>query len=289
MEGLVHGNWRFLSGLFASQPRIFLVLTLLIGWTTVAVSSSNYSPYQYDHTTPCFTPDGRLLQVEYAAKAVDDFAAPLVIVPLNETVRAIVALSPQKSLLERLVVLSSAEKSLIVAISGVLPDGMALLQDVQDYFRQQQRLGISASARSCAMYAAGLCHQHAMGGGIRPYGARLTIIEDDTAWVTDPSGTLQAVSLPTGGTSGGNHPPALVLTGDGGNLSRNLAKIAAQGLGGLPLLQKTIQECLNAMKAAGNTGEYRLKVVLWSSDGGNMYRLLPGQVDQLVEESSSLR
>ena len=275
-----------MSTLSASHLRkvLFCIVSALLGWTTPTSASSNYSPYQYDHTTPCFTPDGRLLQVEYAAKAVDDFAAPLLIIPLNKTVHAVVALSPEKSLLERLVVLSSTEKSLLVAISGVLPDGMALLQSVQDYFRQQQRVGISPSARSCAMYAAGLCHQHAMGGGIRPYGARLTIMGDGMGWVTDPSGTLQAVNLPMGTM---NHddplPPAVVLTGDNGILSRNLVKLDTQGLDGLPLLQKTIKECLNAMKTAGNTGEYRINVVLWSSDNEKMYILPPGLIDQLVE------
>ena len=45
-------------------------------------SNSNYNPYQYDQTFPQFTPDGRLLQLEYARSAADH-SAPIWAVPLQ--------------------------------------------------------------------------------------------------------------------------------------------------------------------------------------------------------------
>ena len=265
------------------------VLFLICHFQSASGASSNYSPYQYDQTTPLFTPDGRLLQVEYASKAVDDYSNPLIILALNETVSAIVACTPRQSLLSRLVVLPATDVSpsnVVVALSGVLPDGMALLQQVQDYARQQQQRtgGLHPSARSLALYAASVCHRRAMGGGIRPFGARLTILETQqqqelrTAWITDPSGTVRAVEWDVGNTG-----PVVVFGDREQRLSRTFAKVTHKNLRGVALLRKTVKECFNVLQKVDDKTDYQMQVIIWSSRTGEVYELSKEQTKHLLQ------
>ena len=263
-----------------------------------APTSANYSPYHYDHTTPLFTPDGRLLQVEYAAKSVDNYAGPLLAIPVQQTrndtndtatteieaVWAIVAFTPRASVLQRLVVLpapplsSSSSQScpILVGLSGVLPDGLALLQKVQDvYHRQQQQFGgaHAMSAARLVQTAASACHEHVLGGGLRPYGARLTLIQQGVVYTTDPSGAVRVVEL-----QNKNKQSPLVLAGP-----KSLAHVKVQ-----PTLRETVQACVQQLRQQNPNMEYRVQVVLCAGTG-DMYPLSMAQADRLlVDDGDSM-
>ena len=66
-----------------ARPSIFAAAAtfLIFSPQPVEASSPPYNAYQYDLTTPQFTPDGRLLQVEYASRAPEQ-SGPLVAVPV---------------------------------------------------------------------------------------------------------------------------------------------------------------------------------------------------------------
>lgn len=66
-----------------ARPSVFAAAAtfLIFSPSPVEASSPPYNAYQYDLTTPQFTPDGRLLQVEYASRAPEQ-SGPLVAVPV---------------------------------------------------------------------------------------------------------------------------------------------------------------------------------------------------------------
>ena len=212
---------------------LFLGYLFLIAPSPVA-SSSSYNAYQYDMTGPQFTPDGRLLQVEYATSAADH-SSPLLLVKLTvpkddsqqdptmeisetEDIVVMFAVRSRRRVQERFVIIpasgsgsGSVYGQCVVAMSGVLPDCLSLLQAVQEEALQRQRRYGSASAQlnahDVAQCIASQCQQHAFGGGIRPYGATFVVCgllpgagphgHKLAALQTDPSGAIQDLLVTT--------------------------------------------------------------------------------------------
>ena len=210
------------------------VLSLVFLLQPVNCSSSsnqNYPTYQYDMTVPQFTPDGRLLQVEYASSAADH-SKPILVAPVTPHLCLVVCAaattttnnrkSPHtgsSSVIrqERLILLPPKETvttttmtsdddddniMTVVALSGVLADCHSLLQAAhEESFAQQQWYGgRPGQQRHLAHSVASACQEHAFGGGLRPYGATMLVVScgtSDTAaadmvlYQTDPSGGLR--------------------------------------------------------------------------------------------------
>ena len=158
-----------------------------------------YNSYQYDLTVPQFTPDGRLLQVEYASAAADH-SSPIVLARFDDDSIVLISTRTKTKVQERLIYLP--ESDCVVAISGILADSLALLQKVQAESLQYKRIyGTPLKSQQIANVIATACQQHAFGGGLRCYGSTILIAGcQDTFQVllqSDPSGALQDLTMTT--------------------------------------------------------------------------------------------
>ena len=167
----------------------FFVLIILAPILSHASSNINYNVYNYDMTTPQFTPDGRLLQVEYACTAAD-LSAPLVALhlPSNNTVLMTLRASNTQN---RMVLFDDK----CIAMSGVLSDSVALLQVVlKEASEHLRRFKKPLTLLQAANSIADACQKHAFGGGIRPFGSTMLVCGynqgDSVVYQTDPSGAI---------------------------------------------------------------------------------------------------
>jgi Proteasome subunit A N-terminal signature/Proteasome subunit len=223
--------WTFLfiaSISFCANDRSVFVSSSSTAGSTSSPNSNNYNPYQYDMTTPQFTPDGRLLQVEYATMASSN-SLPLVVVQCapsasaasqqpfclvvaarrRTTTRSTTAchgdtrrsrVGGEASAFERLVLLPVASVTgidgmgvAVLGMSGVLADCLLLLRSVQDEVRKHSRTvgGLPFTIRQLSAALANLCQDHAFGGGIRPFGATMIVcgLEENAQEVEAPVST----------------------------------------------------------------------------------------------------
>jgi len=227
---------------------LLLLPTTMASSRSSSSSSANYSPYHYDMTVPQFTPDGRLLQVEYAQSACDH-SSPLVAAVLTNDLAILACCSrrfhqPQ----ERLVLLpptrddsSSGSGAIVLALAGVLADSLSLLQTVQDELWNEHRIFNGQrrpTAARLASMVASKCHQHAFGGGLRVLGSTLLLAGSDDFGAmnndnnennhgqllvlhqTDPSGAVQEIVMDQ------QHHRITILGGgsDGALLKRRLER-----------------------------------------------------------------
>jgi 20S proteasome alpha/beta subunit len=164
-----------------------LSLLLLLHAATLSTADSNYNPYRYDLTVPQFTPDGRLLQTEYA-QAAADHSTPVIAARISTNLCALACCRRSShSQQARLIILppttsmsSSSDGAIVLALAGVLADSLSLLQAVQDQMLEDHRMyggTKKQTAVNIATVLASQCQTYTFGGGIRPLGS--------TIWVTD--------------------------------------------------------------------------------------------------------
>lgn len=157
----------------------------------------------YDRAITVFSPDGRLLQVEYAKETVNQ-GTPAVGVLYKEGIVLVV----DKRILEKLVIPSSVEKIMQIdehvgaAISGLPSDGRVLIERAQ--LVAQNHRNTYDEAIDIKSVVKDICNQKqafTQYGGMRPYGVSLLIAgvdEKPHLYMTEVSGIffeMKAVAI----------------------------------------------------------------------------------------------
>lgn len=148
----------------------------------------------YDRTSAMFSPDGRLLQVEYAKKTVKQGVTVMSIVCKDGVV--IVA---DKRIIDRLVVEKSVEKIFQVdshigaAASGIVSDGRILIERSQLVAQQHKvTYGEPIPISILVKDICDLKQQYTQLGGARPFGVSIIYAGIDEnepkLFVTEPTG-----------------------------------------------------------------------------------------------------
>jgi len=147
----------------------------------------------YDRTSAMFSPDGRLLQVEYAKKAVKQGTSAIGIVCKDGVV-----LIADRRITEKLIIPSSVEKvfqvdeHIAATSTGYVMDGRVLIEKAQ-LMAQQHRVTNDEpiSVIELVKEIADLKQMYTQVGGVRPFGVSILfagIDENKKLFLTDPTG-----------------------------------------------------------------------------------------------------
>jgi len=156
---------------------------------------SDHQAMGYDRAITMFSPDGRLLQVEYAKKTVKQGSTAIGIVAKNGVV-----LITDKRIVNKLVVPESVEKifqideHIAATGAGIVSDARVLVErsqvKAQQYFIQYDS---QIDLLEVVKDVANLKQMTTQSGGYRPFGVSLLLAGVDSRgprlYVTDPTGT----------------------------------------------------------------------------------------------------
>ncbi|MDK2849713.1 MAG: proteasome alpha subunit [Candidatus Woesearchaeota archaeon] len=147
----------------------------------------------YDRAITLFSPDGRLLQVEYAKKTVMQGSTALGIVYKDG-----VALLADKRIMNELIIPESVEKIFVVADhilatgSGIISDARVLISRAQVFAQQHQLYyGNPADVSLVVRDLCDLMQYYTQSGAARPFGVSLLVAGYDFGpqlFETDPTG-----------------------------------------------------------------------------------------------------
>ena len=147
----------------------------------------------YDRTSIMFSPDGRLLQVEYAKKTVKQGTTAMGVVCKDG-----VLLIADKRISEPLIISNSIEKispiddHIGATASGIVSDGRVLI-DIGRVMAQKHRVTYDSPIDTLSLVK-NICdikQYYTQVGGARPFGVSLLIAgvnDDNDLFVTDPTG-----------------------------------------------------------------------------------------------------
>lgn len=147
----------------------------------------------YDRTSAMFSPDGRLLQVEYAKKSVRQGPNAIGVVCKDGVV-----LVADRRFVEKLIVPESIEKvhqvddHIAAAISGIVSDGRVLIERAQVLVQQHKVVYDSPmDTHSLVKEICNIKQMYTQAGGARPFGVSILfagVDEEPHLFVTDPTG-----------------------------------------------------------------------------------------------------
>ncbi|MDO8628247.1 MAG: archaeal proteasome endopeptidase complex subunit alpha [Nanoarchaeota archaeon] len=147
----------------------------------------------YDRTSAMFSPDGRLLQVEYAKKTVKQGTTVIGIVCKDGAL-----ILADKRISEKLIVPKSVEKVFQIdqhigaAVSGIVSDGRILIERAQ-ILAQQHRVTYDSPIETdnLVKQISNIKQMYTQVGGARPFGVSLLfigMIDEPQLFITDPTG-----------------------------------------------------------------------------------------------------
>ncbi len=147
----------------------------------------------YDRASTMFSPDGRLLQVEYAKKTVKQ-GTPVIGVVCRDGV----VLIADKRVIDKLMVVHSVEKvfqvdeHIAAAASGIMSDARILIEKAQ-VLAQQHRVTYDepVEPHSLVKEISNLKQAYTQYGGARPFGVSLLfagVNDHPQLFLTDPTG-----------------------------------------------------------------------------------------------------
>lgn len=147
----------------------------------------------YDRGVNIFSPDGRIIQVEYAREAVEN-GAPTVGLKTDEGVVLGTLTTPTSSLATSTTKLHRVEDSVGAATTGYVPDGRKLIDELRVAVQQEQlRYGQRAEVEMVTKKVADMLQESTQVGGRRPFGASLIVGGvDETGprlFAVEPGGT----------------------------------------------------------------------------------------------------
>mmetsp|Transcript_15885 Transcript_15885/g.20887 ORF Transcript_15885/g.20887 Transcript_15885/m.20887 type:complete len:261 (-) Transcript_15885:56-838(-) len=150
----------------------------------------------YDLSPTTFSPDGRIFQVEYAAKAVEN-SGTVVGVRCSDGV----VLAVENIQLTKMLVKGSNRRSAAVdghaglAIAGMAPDGRQLINRAREECSEYSQVyGIPMPPRVLAQRLAEYIHYFTLHGALRPFGASAVLtgydkqLKTHELYVLEPSG-----------------------------------------------------------------------------------------------------
>lgn len=285
---------------------VFLVLLALhcLGRASASIND-NYNVYNYDQA-PTFTPDGRLLQVEYASTAAE-LSPPILALQVDNETLVLMTTKRIASPQNRVIILPNPSNGIrvqpshiCVAMSGMLTDSISLIQvGLKEASKEYQQLHAPISIWKFVTSIANACQGHSFGGGIRPYGSTLLTCGFSCnskllLYQTDPSGAILEASSAdksagpflrwiVGGTTGLQRRLRKRLDSNLGKLQGKKMPLAdILSLMGTIILKETRKENIRGAKSKDEATQTTFEVVVLNRKLG-CYRLSRAQVRSIGE------